>query len=453
MFEWFSEVFDVTLLATIGLIFVATLVGAYLRASQRDRCLKSFTGYNVTLEQADGRVVWGTLDLVSTGLELRYASSVQDMRHIESSFILYGDEFASIQAIYRYTDQLSEENRRRRQKDLNRSFHPGPLRRLVRSLRNFTSFASESLGEVIGVIVGGLRRPAGRYITDAGEAQLKNLGSTFISHAGTGYDPLLERFIGHKMVFELVEGDEIHEHVGVFKQYSPDFFEILDVQFPQRQALVIGETGQLTSEHVLVTKDEKALRVANQSPQLILLESLQTGEQEEFLDVVVDVGETVDLFPETESAGARLNFRVTRELDMIVPRNRCVVRHRAEFHRPEVLPSIVFDLGVRLRGGSKQAVRETRLRQQLQDNPNAVLAMSNLGALLLQKQEYAEAQQLLQQAWRLRFSLPDNGRRTQLLLQELERKQGDLPRYNVESAGDLVAAGGAFSLGSVSRRA
>jgi hypothetical protein len=131
---------------------------------------------------------------------------------------------------------------------------------------------------------------------------------------------------------------------------------------------------------------------------------------------------------------------------MIIPRNRCVIRHRAEFYRPEVLPSIIFDLGVKLRGGSKPSVQEARLRRQLQENPNAVATISNLGALLLQKQEYDEARRLLEQAWRLRFSLPDNGRRTQLLLQELDRKQSAWKRYRVEGATDLLAAGGAFSL-------
>ena len=386
------------------------------------------------------------MDLAATGLELRYASSVQDTRHVESSFILYGEEFASIQALFRYADQLDEDRRHQRKTDLRRSFHPGPLRRLTRGVRNFMSVASESLGEVIGVIVGGLRRPAGRYITDTGETQLKNLGATFVSHVGTGYDPLLERFIGHKMVFEVVEDDEIHEHVGIFKQYSPDFFEILDVQFPQRETLALDEHGAPTTDHLQVVRAERALRITNRSQQLILVQSLQIEEHEEALNVVVDTGETVELFPETPFGVALLNYRVTRELDMILPRHRCVVRHRAEFYRPEILPSIVFDLGVKLRGGSKTEIQEARLRQQLRENPNAVMAMSNLGALLLQKQEFAEAQQLLEQAWRLRFSLPDNGRRTQLLLQELERKQSAGKRYRVEMATDLMAAGGAFSL-------
>ncbi|MCB0042787.1 MAG: hypothetical protein KDE23_24045, partial [Caldilinea sp.] len=207
MFKWFADVFDVTLLATIGLIFFATLVGAYVRARRRDQCLKAFIGYNVTVECADGKIIWGKMDLASTGLELRYANSVRDENHVESSYIMYADEFAGIQAIYRYIDELDEERREQRHKDLAQSLHPNAIRRTARNLRNFISLASESLSEVIGLIIGGLRKPAGRYITDTGEAHLKSLGSTVIGQVGGGYDPLLERYIGQKMVFEIVEDD------------------------------------------------------------------------------------------------------------------------------------------------------------------------------------------------------------------------------------------------------
>lgn len=425
-FNWFDNTFDVTLLATIALIFLASLVGAYLRASRRDPCLKSFVGYHVTFEHVDGRVIWGKMSLESSGLELRYKSSVHDDNHVESSYILYREEFGDIQAIYRYADELDEESKRRREKDLKKSFHPGPLTRLMRSTRNFISLASESLSEVVGLVIGGLRRPAGRYITDTGEAHLKSLGSTFVGHAGHGYDPLLENFIGQKMVFEVVEDDEVHEHVGIFKHYSADFIEILDVQFPQRQALTIEAAGVQTARHVRAIFDGDVLKVTNESQQPILLQSLTLGEEEEEFNAVVDSGETVTLHPQRNVAGGKLNLRVVRELDMVVPRVRCMVRHRAEFYQPTILPAIIFDLGIMVRGADKVEAKEAQLRTQLVQNPSSVMALVNLGAILLKKKQYDEADRLLRTAWKMRYSLPDNGRRTRLLLQELARKRNEM---------------------------
>jgi hypothetical protein len=424
MFDWFAETFDVTLLATVGLIFFLSLLGAYIRARRRDPCLKSFVGYPVTLEQSEGHILWGTLELEATGLELRYKSSVHDAEHVESSYVFYAEEFANIQAIYRYADELTEEHKRRRLKDLRRSFHPGIGRRIVRNTRNFISLASESLSQVIGVIVGGLRTPpAGRYITDTSEEHLQSLGTTFISHVGNGYDPLLENYIGQKMVFELVEGDEVHEHVGIFKQYSADFIEILDVQFPQPQVLPLGREGAPATKSVRVERSESTVRVINNSHQPVLVHSLSAGAEEELLNVVVDSGETVEVHPRTADEQVTLNLRVVRDLDMIVPRTRCRARHRAEFYQPSLLPSFVFDLGVMLSGKSKADVQEQKLRDQLAHNPNSVLAMVNLGAILMQKKQFAEAERLLRQAWKMRYSLPDNGRRTHMLLEELERHQ------------------------------
>lgn len=425
MFSWFAEAFDVTLLATIGLIFLATLVGAYLRARRRDPCLQSFTNYIVTIECIDDKSIWGKLELASSGLELRYIDAVHDDNHVESSYILYAEEFGRIEAIYRYIDELDEKTRDRRRKDLKWALHPGPIRRGFRHLRNFISLASESLSEVIGLIIGGLRKPAGRYITETGEVHLRELGSTFIGSVGGGYDPLLERFVGQKMVFEVVEDDEVHEHVGVFATYSPDFFEILDVQFPQKQVMSVERERAVVAEQIEATLDGRRLTVANRSDQMVVLQSITAGDEEELVNAVIGDGERIQVDVEHECPSAVLNFRIVRELDMILPRTRCVVRHRAEFHRPELLPSIIFDLGVKLRGESKLDMKEERLRQRLDKNPMSVNVMANLGSVLIQQGDYVEAEALLQKAWSMRNSLPDNGRRVHQLLQEVQRKSSD----------------------------
>src|SRR5690606_7510652 len=126
--------------------------------------------------------------------------------------------------------------------------------------------------------------------------------------------------------------------------------------------------------------------------------SLQIPGDEELLNVVVDGDETVILHMEPEFQEAKLNLQVARELDVIVPRTRCLVRHRAEQMPLEMLPDIVFDIGIMLRGNSLQSAREKRLRQTLAENPRLAMAAVNLAAILLQKQEFAEAESWLQQA-------------------------------------------------------
>lgn len=418
---------DWSLIVTLAVIFFITLVGAWLRTRRKDECLKSFDGYHVTLERADNRVVWGNLKISTTGLELQYRDIVQDEQHIESSYVLYGSEYDQIQAIYRYADDLTAENQQRRQQDLKRWFHPGPLRFLIRKFRNFLATASESLNEVIGILVGRIRKPAGGFITDTSEKHMKHFGSEVIGHVGSSQDPLMEHFIGHRVVFELVEEDEVHEHVGIFKNYSADFLEFLDVHFPFNHSLTLSSGGKISANRITAIAVDKSLRVHNHCDYPILLQSLRMDNgDEEILNVVVDGGEEVKLFPGLAFKSASLQVKIVRELDMIVPRTRAVVRHRAGLYETTFVPDIVFDLGVLLRWGDRITAKEQRLRRQLDRNPNHALAAANLGGLMIQQGKYGDAEQWLRQAIGLRQSLPDGGRRAEMQLRELERRRARL---------------------------
>ena len=48
---------------------------------------------------------------------------------------------------------------------------------------------------------------------------------------GTSFEPLLERYIGHRVVVELVKGDKIFEYPGVLKEYTAEFIEVMDVDY------------------------------------------------------------------------------------------------------------------------------------------------------------------------------------------------------------------------------
>ncbi len=419
---------DWSLIITLAVIFLITLVGAWLRTRRKDECLKSFDGYHVTLERADNNVIWGNLQVRTTGLELLYRDAIQDDRHVESSYVLYGAEFDQIQAVYRYADDLTADNKKRREQDLKKWFHPGPLRFLVRKLRNFLTTASESLNEVIGILVGRLRKPAGgSFITETSETYLKQFGSQVIGHVGSSQDPLLECLIGHRVVFELVEEDEVHEHVGIFMNYSADFLEFLDVHYPFKHSLTLHPEGEISANRITAVASGSSLRVHNYCDYPILLQSLQMDNgEEEALNVVVDSGEEVKLFPALQFKSANLQVKIVRELDMIVPRTRAVVRHRAGEFTTTFVPDIIFDLGILIQWGDRTTAREMRLRRQLERNPNHALAAANLGGLLIQQGKFGDAESWLRQAINLRESLPDGGRSAEMQLRELERRRSKL---------------------------
>lgn len=419
--------FDLSFLFSILLVFLVGLMGAWLRSRRRDPCLASFEGYHVTLELADGRLIWGVLDVTPTGLELQYRQAVHDDQHVESSFILYGNEYASIQAIYRYADELEKEKQEERKHAIARAFHPSPPRYLARKLRNFLTTAGESFNEVLGMVIGRVKKPAGRYITDAGESQLRQLGSNVIGHVGGPYDPLLERFIGKKVVLEVSEQGERHEHVGIFKNYSPDFIEVLDVQFPYRLDLQVAEEQSAEESWVAAAVKDGAIEITNRSDQPILILGLDIGDGQEPLNIVLDKGVAIPIFPGKEVSSARVFCRIIRELDMIVPRTRSQVRHRAEREAKGPMTDIIFDVGMILQPGKREQIMETRLRKRLELNSLDAMAAANLGAMLLKRNQFAEAERWLRHALQFKNSLFDHGRGVELQLRELERRKRYLP--------------------------
>lgn len=436
--DWFSQVFDVTLLATIGLVVAVSLVIAYIGSRRRDVCLTCFDRFQVTMLMDDGRAIWGTLLLDSSGLEIEYRTVVQDTQHIETSYVLYANEFAQIQAICRFADELSEHDIYRRERDLHRSFHPRLVVRLARGVQHFFALAGDSLTEALGALMGSLRKPAGRYISDTGEAELRKLGSTVIGSVGRSFDPLLERFIGHKVVAEIAEGDEVHEHVGIFKAYSAEFIVLLDVHYPEKHRVKVDVNGRSTARFVEVDATDRLVRVHNTARVPVLVDYLCGGEdaEDQLINVMIEAGGTNDIELSSPILDGELVIQIEREVDVIVPRTRCVIRHRAEGSDVQTLPEIIYDVGVLFRGESRADAREARLRRELIERPASVLAMVNLAAMLMQRQKYSEAEPLLLRATRMRLSLPDNGRRVQLMLLELKRRTARSP----ENRSRLLAA-------------
>ncbi|NOX61230.1 MAG: hypothetical protein GXP42_04690 [Chloroflexi bacterium] len=416
-------IIDWSFIITIAVILLASLLGAWLRARRRDDCLVSFEGFHVTLALVDGRRIWGVMDVLPTGLELHYRNAVQDDHHLESSYLLYSNEFEQIEAIFRYADDLLPEKQREREKAIQQAFHPNPTQKLKRKTRNFISAASASLNEIFGMTLSRARKPAGQLIDASGETHLKKLGQEVIGQAGLQTDPLLERLIGVKIVFETVEDGVIHEHVGILKEYTSNFYEILDVQFPQPETIPVIQQETQSLAGLEVSAKEHAISIKNGGHSPVLLQSLSSDKDEQYLDVLVDPGGELTIHVEFEFTEATLHARVIRALDMIVPRTRAVIRHRAEVREENAITEIVFDMGVRLVRSKHQQRQEKKLRKRLQENPNDALALANLGALLLQEQALDEAEEMLTRAYAMRFSLPDNGRSVEIHLRELRRRR------------------------------
>jgi len=221
-----------TFAITIVFIILSTVVAAFIRRKSRDKCLKDFSNDLVTLEDTTGKLIWGKLRVENTGLELIYPTSQDKNEHDETSYILYKYEYSNIQALIRFHNELSESGKKEREKELKRTYHPKFLRRLKRKTQNVFKTVKDSVMEVVNLLISQAKRttPAGAMLTSQ-DKYISQIKQELTGSMGTSFEPLLERYIGSRVVIELIKREKIFKYTCVLKDYTAEFIEVMDVDY------------------------------------------------------------------------------------------------------------------------------------------------------------------------------------------------------------------------------
>lgn len=237
-----------TFAITIITIAIVTILSAFIRRRMRDKCLMDFSDDIVIIEETSGKTTSGQLNVENTGLELIYPIKQKDENgYDKTSCILYKNEYPNIQAIIRYYDELSEDRKKEREKELGRTHSPTALRRFKRRVFSFFKMVRDSLIEVVNLLIGQVQKTsgAGAILTSQDQYATK-VKQELMSSMGTSFDPLLEKHIGKKVILMLNKGDKTLEYSGVLKDYTAEFIEIMSVDYspgeeqkPRKADLVI----------------------------------------------------------------------------------------------------------------------------------------------------------------------------------------------------------------------
>src|SRR2546429_7345584 len=101
------------LLWTLLFIFLTAIITTVATKWARDKCLKFFNGYHVTLERSRGQTIWGRLKVFSSGVEVVFdAPYVDDRGRKKRSFMIYGQEIdQQVLCLLRYEGELDGQAR------------------------------------------------------------------------------------------------------------------------------------------------------------------------------------------------------------------------------------------------------------------------------------------------------------------------------------------------------
>jgi hypothetical protein len=349
---------------TLLFIFLTAIVTAVATKWSRDKCLKFFNRYHITLERSRGQTIWGALKVFSSGIEIVYDHPFVDARgRKKTSFMIYQHELENmVLSLLRYHDELDEAQRRARQQQVHRTFNPGPIKRLMRGVRNFVNTLRDAFNAAIGAAIGQVQRmnPASAVLaTQAGNVTA--IGQTLVGKiAANAYEPLLEQYIGQPVILDVLDpinpNNATAEYAGYLGDYTQQFIAILNVAHAsgEQQWLELPdvESGEalpplpgppppgapppvlpppMKVEHKLAVRmDGLRMKVQNLRHEPVIVHRLERAGFEPLdFGMIIPPNGTLDL-PARDARGGKLLVASVRSLDVVAPRKFATIRHAGE---------------------------------------------------------------------------------------------------------------------------
>ena len=351
VFKWMVEYPFAT---TIVFLIAATVVGSLISRFILDRCLKDFEGYPVTLELKDATVYHGELDVEKSGLEFIYEKTTPQDKIRKTSFLIYQPEYKNVHCLVRYHDRLDEKQLEARRKAADKAYHPSLFRRWWRAIRNFLASVKDSLLEAFKLAMGRMKGiQAAAPVMKSGGSYIDRVGKQTIGTAAdVSYDPLLEKQIGLRVVLDLPQDSAVQDEcVGTLREYTKDFFLLMDVDYESRwdialpaagaAAFVRGIAAQRSPGGIHIencaTFDIELAAVVLQAPPAEGEEGPRSLPAPLGLPATVPSGKKLEFAIPSEATAATLSFHTERRADLVVPRTGAFIRHKSEWVEPRKL--------------------------------------------------------------------------------------------------------------------
>jgi len=335
------------LAVALAFLFLVAMVGAFVAARKRDRCLKKFRGFPVTLTEQSGRRIWGALKVFSAGLELVYEAPFDQPP--KRSFLMYEGDLGRLLSLARFTDRLDPDKAAERERQARRLAHPGPPRRLARWARNIVNTFRDALVKAMNMTVQQATRASPNPVLQAQGGQINAIGTLLIGETANAYEPMIEQYINQPVILEVTNPADpartVTEHHGTLGEYSARFILLVDVRRRFTETVPMDkQTRRLLEDTVEVWADGRTVRVVNGSAVPVEVEGV-TADDGACLDVgrVVAPGETAEVpVPKSARGGASADAAAgdatagaailswERTFDLIVPRSVGIIRHASE---------------------------------------------------------------------------------------------------------------------------
>lgn len=322
---------DNVLAFTIVIIILASVINAFFRQRSRDKCLKDFKDFFITLIMKNGKTVWGKMKLFSSGVELEYKQPYYNEKdsHYEHSYIILHDELESnIQAIHRYHWDITPKNKKQRNRSIKRTYKPNIFRRFGRGLRNIINTLKDAFNKSLNLIIGQI---GGKIAGGKATQDITSVGSSIIDVVGNAYDPILEKYIGRKIIMEINENGTLREYEGILKEYTTKYMELVNVKYNFEFEIELSKisTNNEFFKIVFNKKSNFILEINNSTPTELLFATVKGSDFGEDISKTLKPNEKIEFSLEKykKIKELKLVFKTSRYIDIITPRSLIKVKH------------------------------------------------------------------------------------------------------------------------------
>ena len=344
---------------TLLIIFLTAIITTVVAKWSRDKCLKFFRGYRITMERYRGATLWGRLKVFSSGVEVVYDHPYIDPHgRRKTSYLFYQVELEQqVLSMFRYHAQLPPEQQKQRENQVHATFNPRLFRRMYRGLRNFVNTLRDAFNAAIGAAVSQYQR-ANPILSTQG-ATVTNLGQTLLGKFANAYEPLLEQYIGQPVILEVADplnpNNAVQEYTGYLADYTQQFIAVFNVEHGEVETISLTlpdvEKGDalpplppppapgapapmlpipLVKENgVEVRMDGARMKIQNARSELLAVVRLEKEGSEQALGMILPPMGILNL-PARDARGGKLVCSVLRAVDIVAPRKFATVRHAGE---------------------------------------------------------------------------------------------------------------------------
>lgn len=369
----------IALLSTLLLIFLATIISTVATKWSRDKCLKFFHRYHVSFEAIRGAVDWGRFKCFSSGIEIMYDNAYVDTHgRKKTSYMVYQSEIEQqMLSLLRYHDELEPADQRRRLRQIQRTFNPGPMHRFWRQVRNVVNTLKDAFGAAISTTVSQYQSslaPAGTALSPTATGSVTSIGQTLISKFGNAYEPLLEQYIGQPVILEVSDplnpNNTSQQYVGYLADYTQQFIAIFNAEHPTAALVTLtlpdvesgpklpplpppppagGAMPELpapvtTDQGVAVRLDGPRFRIQNLRHEPIVLRRLEREGFEPLSIGAVVPPNASAMLPARDARGGKLVVEAIGRIDVLAPRKYASIHHASELvERRGLLNELAID--------------------------------------------------------------------------------------------------------------